>query len=90
MNSIRKTPTTRRKRVAQPRLVSRSIHAGDRVECIDDEGWLIVEPRSFTPRKGGIYVVREYTTEFGGGALSLMEGLEDDFYRACRFRKISG
>jgi hypothetical protein len=59
------------------------------VICIDDEGWLISEPRSFTPRKNGIYVIREYTTEFGGGAISLMEGEDDDFYRACRFRKIS-
>lgn len=83
-------PKTPDPAVIQMRLVGRSIHAGDRVECIDDEGWLIVEHRAFTPRKGGIYVVREYTTDFGGGALSLTEGLEDDFYRACRFRKISG
>lgn len=86
MNRIQKTP----RRVTQPRPVDRSIHAGDRVECIDDQGWLIPEHRHhFTPRKGGIYVVREYTTEFGGGALSLMEGLDDEFYRAFRFRKIS-
>lgn len=65
--------------------------ASDKVECIDGEGWLISEPRHkhFTPRKGEIYVIREYTTEFGVGAISLMEGNQDDFYRACRFRPVA-
>ena len=92
MNSIQKTPTTRRKRVVQPRLVSRSIHAGDRVICIDDTGWLIPDPGfdHLSPKKGETYIVREYQRLGGVGAISLMEGHPDNFYRACRFRKISG
>lgn len=78
--------------VAHQRLVSRAIHAGDRVICIDDSGWLIPDPgfEHLSPKKAETYTVREYARLGGVGAISLMEGHADNFYRACRFRKISG
>ncbi len=62
--------------------------AGAKLLCIDDQGWLIPKPgfEHLAPKAGQTYTLREYT-KFGGiGALSLMEGHPDDFYRACRFR----
>lgn len=66
--------------------------AGDRVVCIDDTGWLIPDPgfEHLAPKKGGIYVIREYTKVGGVGAVSLVGGYRDHFYRACRFRPVAG
>lgn len=72
-------------------VADRSINSGDRVICIDDTGWLIPDPgyEHLTPKKGNLYTVREYRRFGGVGAISLMEGHRDNFYRACRFRKAS-
>lgn len=66
------------------------IQTGDRVICTDDAGWLIPDPgfEHLSPEKGRAYTVREYQLMGGVGAISLMEGSADNFYRACRFRKI--
>jgi hypothetical protein len=60
---------------------------GDKVVCVDDEGWLVPDPgyEHLAPKKGNTYVVREYLAFGGVGAISLIGGNRDDFYRACRF-----
>jgi hypothetical protein len=64
--------------------------SGDRLECIDDTGWLIPDPgfEHLSPRMGEIYTLREYTIAGGVGAVTLMEGHPDNAYRACRFRPV--
>lgn len=60
---------------------------GDKVVCTDDEGWLL-ELKTPSPRKGGIYVIREFSREFGVAAVSLVSFDPDFFYRACRFKPV--
>lgn len=64
--------------------------SGDKVVCIDDEGWLVPDPgyEHLAPKKGNTYVVKEYHSFGGVGAISLVGGNRDDFYRACRFRPL--
>lgn len=64
-------------------------NVGDTVICIDDTGWLIPDPgyEHLSPKKGQTYTIREYTRVGGVGAISLIGGNQEDFYRACRFRK---
>lgn len=63
---------------------------GQKLICVDDEGWL-QEPDypHLTPKKGQIYTLREYTRQFGAPAVSLIEGHQDHYYRACRFKPAS-
>ena len=71
-----------------PRLV-RPWTAGDKLLCIDDQGWLVPDPgfEHLIPQKGKTYTLREYTRETGVGAVSLMEGNPEHFYRSCRFKR---
>lgn len=66
------------------------MNAGQRVVCIDDEGWLVPGPgyEHLAPKKGRVYTIRTYERFGGVGAISLMEGDQDDFYRACRFKPL--
>ncbi len=60
--------------------------AGDKVVCIDAEGWLDPDWPGPAPEKGGVYVIRE-ALHFGAIlAFSLVGFSEYGFYRACRFR----
>lgn len=61
---------------------------GDKVVCIDDSGWIIPDPGfdHLSPKKGCVYIVREYFLFGGVGAISLLRGDPEHFYRACRFR----
>lgn len=59
---------------------------GDKVVCIDAEGWLEPSWPGPAPEKGGVYVIRD-ALHFGTVlAFSLVGFSEDGFYRACRFR----
>lgn len=60
---------------------------GDKVVCVDDQGWLIPKPgyEHLAPKKGLVYVIRSYEKFGCVGAVSLIGGNPDDFYRACRF-----
>lgn len=64
--------------------------AGDKLLCIDDQGWLIPDPgyEHLGPQKGKTYTLRSYEKLGGVAAVSLMEGNRDDFYRACRFQRV--
>ena len=62
--------------------------SGDKVECIDDQGWLI-DGDMDSPVKGNIYVVKEFDYEGGVACVSLIGFPDDFFYRACRFKPLA-
>jgi len=86
-----RTDQTQNANVPSPAATGSAFVSGAKLLCIDDTGWLIPKPgfEHLSPKKGIIYTLREYTRIGGVGAVSLMEGHEDDFYRACRFRPVS-
>lgn len=67
------------------------MRAGDKVVCVDDEGWLVPDPgfEHLSPKNGIVYVIRECAIMGGVAAVSLVGGNADHFYRACRFRPLS-
>lgn len=75
----------------RPAIDSTVLVAGMRVRCIDDQGWLVPDPgfEHLAPKKGNIYTVREYERFGSCGAISLMEGNPDNFYRAVRFKPVT-
>lgn len=79
-----KRPARCQQRIVQP------WKAGDKLLCIDDQGWLKPDPgfEHLSPQKGKTYTLREYTREVGVAAVSLMEGNPEHFYRACRFKRV--
>lgn len=68
------------------------MNPGQNVICIDDTGWLVPDPgyEHLAPKKGNLYVVKAYERFGSVGAISLVGGNDDDFYRACRFRPLVG
>jgi len=77
-------------KAAEPKP-SQVMRSGDRVICIDDTGWLIPDPgfEHLQPKVGKIYTIREYHRFGSVGAISLSESHPENFYRACRFKKVS-
>lgn len=60
---------------------------GQKVVCIDDQGWLIGTLDSY-PKKGEVCVIRDLE-HFGGVlAYSLIGFYPDNYYRAFRFRPL--
>lgn len=63
---------------------------GDKVVCVDDQGWLErPDYPHLTPKKDEVYTVKELDRFGAILAISLVGGNDDDFYRASRFRLVS-
>lgn len=58
---------------------------GEKIVCVDDQGWLIPNHPGPNPVKGGVYQIRELIYVGSCLAVSLEDFHPDDFFRASRF-----